>query len=152
MVSVRPGSAADAPALAALHRTGFDQEWSAGGMIGLLAQPGTFAFLAELEGAPCGFVLARVAADEAEILSVAVAPAARRRGAGRKLLEAAMAEAARRAVSRLFLEVAVDNRAALGLYAALGFIETGRRKAYYAREKGPAADALVLKRDLMGRR
>ena len=48
----------------------------------------------------------------------------------------------------LFLEVAVDNVAALGLYTALGFAETGRRKAYYARAGGPAADALILRVDL----
>ena len=142
--ALRPATAADAAALAALHETGFEEHWSAGGMAGLLAMPGTFALIAEAEGTVCGFVLTRVAADEAEILSIAVHPAFRRRSLGRALLLAAAERALAEGALVVHLEVAVDNPAALGLYAGLGFRQSGRRRGYYARAQGPAADALIL--------
>jgi ribosomal-protein-alanine N-acetyltransferase len=95
-----------------------------------------------------GFVLARVAADEAEILSIAVAAEDQRRGLGHRLLDRAIGELRPRGATRLFLEVAADNVAAQALYAALHFAEIGRRCRYYARRGAPAVDALVLGRDL----
>ena len=77
-------------------------------------------------------ILARVAADEAEVLTLAVVGAARRAGVGRRLLAAAMGEAARRGAASMFLEVGERNGAALGLYAGAGFVAVGRRERYYA--------------------
>ncbi len=88
-----------------------------------------------------GMVLARVAADEADILTIAVAPDVRRRGLGRALLLAAMAEAGRRGAKSMFLEVGVDNAAAAALYASCGFAQVGRRRGYYA----SGGDALVMR-------
>lgn len=147
-VQLRPADGSDAQMLAALQSESFDDIWSRGAIEDLLAMPGAFALIAELDGVPRGFVLARSAADEAEILSIAVHSTARRQGLGRALLEAALVEAASRGAKAMFLEVAVDNRAGLGLYTALGFAEAGRRRAYYPRAGGPAADALILKVDL----
>lgn len=147
MMAIRPAIQADTPALAALHATGFEGQWSAGAMADLLAMPGSFAFVAEDGDGPRGFVLARAAAGEAEILSVAVHPIARRQGLARALMTAAAKEAVRRGAGHLYLEVAVDNEAALGLYAGLGFAEAGRRKGYYARGPGLTIDALILKMD-----
>lgn len=132
----------DAAALAALHAAAFESPWSAGELAALLASPGVFALAEPGEG----FVLARVAADEAEILTLAVAPGARRRGLGRRLTEAAAELAAARGAASLFLEVAEDNAAGRGLYAAAGFAETGRRPGYYARPGAAAVDALILVR------
>ena len=145
---IRAATEADNPALAALHSVGFEEHWSAGAMQDLQAMPGAFALIAEEDGAPRGFVLARSVAGEAEILSIGVHPVVRGRGLGRALLTAAAARAASMAATTLFLEVAVDNRPALGLYTALGFQQTGRRKGYYARAGRPAADALILRVDL----
>lgn len=147
-VTIREASAADATVLAALHSAGFDDHWSAGAMTDLLALPGAFALLAEEDGAPRGFVLARAAADEGEILSIGVHPVARRQGLGRQLIRAAAARAAASGAARLFLEVAVDNAAALGLYTRHGFAEKGRRKAYYARGGHAPVDALIMDVDL----
>lgn len=92
-----------------------------------------------------GFVLARAAAGEAEILTLAVLPPARRRGLGQALVSGAMALAIVRAQAEaMFLEVAEGNAGALALYRGLGFAEVGRRKRYYP----DGADALVLRRDL----
>jgi [ribosomal protein S18]-alanine N-acetyltransferase len=127
--------------LAALHAKCFAETWSAEWLAGLLAQPGTFACLAEDDS---GFILIRVAGDESEILTLAVEPAARRRGIGIALVVAGAGEAAGRGAKRLFLEVGSTNYAAVALYRRLGFAEVGRRKDYYTTAAGGRDDALVL--------
>ncbi len=130
--------------MAAIHAAAFPaaERWSAEAFATQLALPGGFGLI-EAAG---GLVLLRVAADEAEVLTLAVAPEARRRGIGRALLEAAMAAVAQRAVT-LFLEVARSNLPARSLYAAAGFVEAGSRRGYYP----GGEDALVLRCDLSGR-
>lgn len=142
--SVRSATSADVETLAALHASSYAEVWPAASLAELLSSPGAFALLAGDEGNPRGFVLARVAGDEAEILTLAVSPETRRRGLGRALVRRAAATAAEQGAATLFLEVAVDNEAALALYGALGFAEKGRRKAYYGRPGRPPTDALVL--------
>jgi ribosomal-protein-alanine N-acetyltransferase len=132
---VRPfGPAGDAAVLAALHAACFADAWDAKAIAQLLAG-GAFAFHGD-----SGFVLARVAGGEAEILTLAVAPPARGRGLGRALLQAAIARAKAQGAEAVFLEVGADNPHALALYAALGFAKVGLRKAYYA-----SGNALVLR-------
>jgi len=94
-----------------------------------------------------GFAVARVAADEAEILSLGTVPEARRQGLARLLLDRVIHEATVRGGRRLFLEVAEDNGAALQLYSSFGFLVVGARKAYYSSAVKPAAAALMLRRD-----
>jgi ribosomal-protein-alanine N-acetyltransferase len=106
----------------------------------MLGLPGSFGVLRPAQG----FVLARTAADEAEVLTLAVLPAARRQGIGGALLAEALAGARLRGACAMFLEVSARNAAALALYAGAGFAEVGRRRRYYA----DGADALVLRRDL----
>ena len=136
-------SAADpgdlARSLAERHAEAFDAPWSASAFADLLAQPGVVP-----EGEGGGFILIRVVADEAEILTLAVSPHARRRGVGGRLVRTAAARAARLGAARLFLEVAEDNGPARALYDGLGFETTGRRPRYYPRADGPAIDALLL--------
>ncbi|GGL52429.1 GNAT family N-acetyltransferase [Wenxinia marina] len=130
-------------ALAALHAAAFPDErgWSAGEFAALLAAPG-----AVLEVHGPAFVLGRVIADEAEILTLATDPAHRRQGHARAAL-AAFEDGARAAgAEAVFLDVAEDNDAARALYAVAGYQEAGRRRRYYARKDGPATDALVLRK------
>lgn len=129
----------DPARLAALHAEAFDRPWDAQALGELIARPG-----AVLEADADGFILVQVSADEAEVLTLAVRPAARRRGVARRLTGQAMARAAALGATRLFLEVAEDNAAARALYAALGFAEAGRRPAYYLRADGGRTDALLL--------
>ncbi|MEM6487878.1 MAG: GNAT family N-acetyltransferase [Pseudomonadota bacterium] len=95
-----------------------------------------------------GLLIMQMAADQAEILTVGVRPAARRRGLGRDLLQAAEALARTRRMAAMFLEVAVDNAPARALYAAAGWETVGGRRAYYLRSDGARVDALVLRRTL----
>ncbi|NKE45587.1 GNAT family N-acetyltransferase [Roseomonas frigidaquae] len=127
---------------AALHAASFPpaEAWGADAIALMLDLPGAFGVLRPA----AGFVLARVAADEAEILTLAVVPDARRAGHGSGLLAAAMAGARARGAATLFLEVSDRNQAARALYAAFGFTEVGRRRRYYP----DGADALVLRRSL----
>jgi ribosomal-protein-alanine N-acetyltransferase len=144
-ITIAPPGPDAAALLAALHQAAFPADpWSDSAMARLLAMPGAFALIATLDDEPAGFVLARVAADEAEIVTLGVAPAHARRDIGRHLLAAAAAEAGRRGATRLFLEVAETNDAARRLYAADGFGEAGRRRRYYP----DGGDAVVLARPL----
>ena len=96
-------------------------------------------------------ILCRALFEAAEILTLAVAPAARRRGIGAALVRAAAGLAAQGGADNLFLEVAQDNPAAQALYRSLGFAEAGRRAGYYARAEG-RIDALVMRLDLNTRK
>jgi ribosomal-protein-alanine N-acetyltransferase len=132
--------------LASLHAPLFDAPWGAATFRELLNNPGSISFLARAGRPPetIGLVIGRVAADEAEVLSLGVCRAWQRAGIGRRLMEA-VCRAARKAEARkLYLEVAAGNSAAIGLYKELGFAEAGRRKGYYQRAGGPADDAINL--------
>lgn len=136
----RRATPADAAALAVLHASAFERPWDDAGFEALLVTFNVFGLM--LDGQ--GFILCRAVADEAEILTLAVAPMVRRNGVGRALVEAAAGVAAARGADSLFLEVASDNVAALELYASAAFEPAGLRKGYYA----GGADALVLRRTL----
>jgi tRNA threonylcarbamoyladenosine biosynthesis protein TsaB len=134
--------------LALLHRACFpDEPWDGEAMARILGLSGCFGRLAWAGGEPCGFVLARDLGDECEILSVGVEPAARGRGIGTRLMAAVLAEARRRDIPSVVLEVAADNEAARRLYAGLGFARVGHRPRYYRRPSG-MADALILRLSL----
>jgi ribosomal-protein-alanine N-acetyltransferase len=147
-MSARRLEARDADAAARVHAAAFDAPWSAVEFADLLADPAVAGVCCDGETELDGFILLRVAADEAEILTLAVAPDRRRRGTGVDLIEAAAATARERGAVRLFLEVGADNDPALRLYGRTGFVEVGRRKAYYHRPGGGRADAVVMKRSL----
>ena len=139
-----------APDCARIHAQSFSRGWSAEDFQALLADPATCADAASI-GSPrrlLGFAVSRIAADQAEILTIAVDAAARRRGAGRALLQAHLAHLAERRARSLFLEVDAQNAAALALYARFGFRQVGERRAYYARADGSRANALILRREL----
>nr|WP_264185448.1 GNAT family N-acetyltransferase [Roseicella aerolata] len=140
---MRAATPAEAPALAGLHVAAFPpaEAWGPDAIALMLEMPGAYG----LWRPGAGFVLARAAGGEAEILTLAVAPAARRQGIGAALMAGALAGAAARGAEAMFLEVAAGNAAALALYRGLGFAEVGRRRRYYA----DGADALVLRRDLL---
>lgn len=95
---------------------------------------------------PQGFLLGRIAGDEAELLTLAVAPEARGQGEGRALVGGFLKDCRGRGAKVVFLEVAADNAAAIGLYRATGWRQVGQRRSYYA----PGLDALVMRHDLAG--
>jgi len=148
-LALRPLGALELDIAAALHRDSFEPKgervWTRQDIAELLASPGVSGLLLEADGQDVGFVLWRVAADEAELLTIAVRSTHRRRGAGRALLEA-IVDGARAAGARtLFLEVGADNPAARTLYEQRGFQAVGQRAGYYGRGGAPPADAAVMR-------
>lgn len=136
-----------APAMASAHAQAFDKPWDESDFEGVLEADGVFGFLVEAED-PAGVLICRKVATEAEILTVGVAPWARRRGVGRALMVAAIGVAQASGACEVFLEVDVDNAPAVTLYEGLGFARAGLRKDYYDRGAGGRADALVMRLDL----
>lgn len=139
MTALVRASVAHAEAMAAIHALAFppNGRWGAATMAQQLGMPGVFGWLA----GPAGFVLTRVAADEAEILTLAVVPAQQRQGLGHALFQKACDQARAEGAVAILLEVAVGNAAALAMYRGAGLAEVGRRRDYYA----VGADALVLR-------
>ncbi len=140
---------ADSVALANLHRQGFERAWGVAEFDSLLCDQSVMAHLATTRlGNGAGFILSRIAADEAEILSIVVASKARRYGVGSLLLQKHLASLAQRRAESLFLEVDELNEPALALYRRFGFEAVGTRKSYYNRADGSTPAAIVMKRSL----
>lgn len=151
---------AHARLLAGMHKICFVDWWDARAMGGLLAMPGAGGLVASLPGdagadgkeaptrdaevAPAGFILWRVAGDEAEVLTLLVLPPYRRTGLGARLLEGALVRVRGEGAQSFFLEVAADNEPAKALYSAQGFERVGLRPRYYRN----SIDALIMKRTL----
>lgn len=134
--------------LGILHEPVFHHAWSEEDFAGLLSQSNVFGFICRPVGKPAqatGFVLARLVAGEAEILTIAVLPSYQRRGIGRELMEAVLRFLHHERAESLFLEVDESNLPAQALYRRLGFIQVGHRPAYYETEQGRSG-ALVLRR------
>lgn len=144
--------AADTAAIAELHVEDFQRPWSALEFQSLLTQDTVFGYVAREVGraknGPAGFVLARLAAGEGEILTVAVARAKRRNGLGWKLMDAVLRELHAERAEALFLEVDETNLPALALYRRLGFRKVGQRPGYYEQTGGGRTGAIVMRRDL----
>jgi ribosomal-protein-alanine N-acetyltransferase len=121
----------------------FGEAWTISQCAGLLPLTGVWLTLARESEEVAGFALARLVADEAELLLLAVRPEGQRRGIGRILLEHFEDEAAARGATQLHLEVREGNHA-LSLYEQAGFVLVGRRRDYYAGRKGDRYDALTL--------
>jgi ribosomal-protein-alanine N-acetyltransferase len=138
----------DAQSIAKLHAASFRRGWSDGEFEQLLGERNVVVHRATRGRALDGFILSRIAAGEAEILSVAVASSRRGRGLARTLLNLHLRRLAGLGTRAVFLEVDEDNTPARRLYARAGFHEVGRRPGYYQHAGNNAATALVLRRDL----
>lgn len=134
----------DAAAIAALHAASFRRGWDEDEVQRLLLDSAVVAHCAAVRRTAVGFIMSRIAADEAEILSVAIAPARRGRGLSRPLLDFHLRSLAGRTVRTVFLEVDEQNEPARRLYGRAGFRQVGHRQGYYQ----SGATALVLRRDL----
>ena len=147
---IRPLRVDKAEDCARLHGANFAHPWPAEEMAALISNASTLAAAAldPASGRLRGFVLARLAADEAEILTIAVEPSARGKGVGRALLAESLRQAARAGARAMFLEVDQDNASALALYQRLGFAKVGERKGYYRRKDGQPATAVVMRKTL----
>ena len=146
--SLADASPRDSAAIAALHAASFHRGWSEEEVERLLVERNVMTHRALAGRTFAGFIMSRRAADEAEILSVAVAKACRGRGLARDLLQLHLRRLAGDGVRAVFLEVDETNVPAIRLYRRAGFREVGKRPNYYAAPGAKPAAALVLRRDL----
>lgn len=144
--AVEQADAGDADELAEIHSAAFARGWSVDEMEDLLRDRAVLACVLRRAGRrrAFGFALSRIAEDEAEVLSVAVAEERRGSGGGGVLLGRHLGRLQGLGVRRVVLEVDEDNASALALYRRFGFVQVGKRKAYYARKDGTRATAKVM--------
>ena len=148
---VAPLSSRHATRLAEIHGEAFTRPWDVVEFERSLAEKNVHAdglFLGR-SSEPAGFILSRQAADEAEILSVALSAGARGHGLSGALLDRHLQTLAQAGVRSVYLEVEEGNRPALALYRRRGFREIGRRQGYYARPDGTRAAAITMRRQLV---
>ena len=151
--SLRRAEVADCDVLSDIHAATFRRGWSGAEFEALLLQPGVHALIAQYRNTfgwrtPAGFILYRIVADEAEILSVAVVQECRRRGIARQLLEEALRHVYREGARTIHLEVEDSNTAAIRLYRAMEFRESGKRPGYYAQGRATPGGAIAMMRQL----
>lgn len=146
---IEPGQTRDASDLARIHAQGFYRGWPSTEFASFLSEHGTPVYVAcDAKRKIAGFALIRIAADEAELLTIAVDPRWRGKRIGQALLRAVFDDLMMSPARRMFLEVSEDNVAAIKLYGKEGFATISSRKGYYAKPDGSAATALVMARDL----
>lgn len=145
-VSLRPLAAADLGRVAEIEREIFPDPWSRRSFAAMLRQAHIHAIAAfDEKGALVGYAFGSLAADEGEILNLAVTPDRRGQGTGRALVEALLDHLKKGGATQAFLEVRRSNDAAIGLYRAAGFQPLGVRPAYY---DSPREDALTMALEL----
>jgi [ribosomal protein S18]-alanine N-acetyltransferase len=145
---VEPATLRDASRLAQLHGESFHRGWGEGEFEAMLAERNTLVHRLRMGRKVIGFAVSRMAADEAEILSIAVAANHRGRGLSRDLLLTHLGHLAGRGVRTVFLEVEENNQPARRLYERAGFGVAGRRERYYRQPDGQQLNALLMRRDL----
>lgn len=148
---VFPATFEDCHDISLLHAERFHRGWDDSEFHSLMTQPTVFGYTARPNNGIVGlggFVLAREAAGEAEILTVAVSNKYPRQGLGWRLMLAALRETRGRGAESMFLEVDEGNTAALSLYRKLGFRQVAERKGYYTEGAGQKSTALVMRLDL----
>jgi ribosomal-protein-alanine N-acetyltransferase len=146
MIALRSASPADGPVLEAVERAAAHRPWTRDAIDRHLAEDGPRGLVALEQGRVVGHLLGAVAADEAELHTLAVHPTARRKGIGASLLRAAEAAWRDAGATAAWLEVRADNAPARALYLRAGWVETGVRRGYYA----DGCDGVVMRRDLSG--
>ncbi len=146
--AVEPATLRDAPKLSQLHAASFHRGWGEGEFEQMLRERNTLVHRLMLGRKVIGFAVSRMAADEAEILSIAVAASHRGRGLSRDLLLTHLGHLAGRGVRTVFLEVEENNAPARRLYERMGFAGAGRRERYYQQPGGEQLNALMMRRDL----
>ncbi|RED31325.1 ribosomal-protein-alanine N-acetyltransferase [Rhodopseudomonas thermotolerans] len=145
---VEPATLRDAPKLAELHAASFHRGWDEQELADLLSERNTLVHRLRVGRRIIGFVASRIGADEAEILSIAVAASYRGRGLSREMLLTHLGHLAGRGVATAFLEVEENNQPARRLYDRTGFQVVGRRERYYRQPNGEQLNALIMRRDL----
>ena len=136
----------DVQAVAAIEQAAYEFPWTPG-IFRDCIRVGYHCRVATVEGGVRAYGIMSTAAGEAHILNLCVDPDTRRSGLGRSVLGHLTELAVRAQSQRMYLEVRPSNVAAQALYASAGFVQIGRRKAYYRARVG-REDAVVLALEL----
>lgn len=147
-MTIRVAGYPDISHIARIHSANFERGWKSDEIKTMFETPGTKAFVDDMDGTRVAFSIIRFAADECEIISIAVAKESHRRGLGKHMLQHVVAYAKREGAKTLFLEVAEDNLAAVALYEKAGFQRFNVRKGYYRRWHGRMVDAIMMRHTL----
>lgn len=151
IVEIVHGTPADIATLNAIMADAFDprfgEAWTPSQCMGMIALPGVWFSIAWSGNRPAGFALARVIADEAELLLLAMRPAMRRRGIGTALLRSIVTDSHERGADLLHLEVRANNEA-VRLYHNEGFKKVGERRDYYRGNDGKLFDAHTFSKQI----
>ena len=145
---IEPATLRDTHRLAQLHGASFHRGWGEGEFEQILSERNTLVHRLRQGRNIIGFAVSRMAADEAEILSIAVDAKHRGRGLSRNLLLTHLGHLAGRGVRTVFLEVEENNQPARRLYDRAGFAVAGRRERYYKQPGGEQLNAVMMRRDL----
>src|ERR1700754_566027 len=145
---IETASLRDARRLAQLHGESFHRGWGEGEFEAMLTERNTLVHRLRIGRKVIGFAVSRMAADEAEILSIAVAGSHRGRGLSRNLLLTHLGHLAGHGIRKVFLEVEENNAPARRLYDRAGFGIVARRERYYQQPGGEQLNALLMRRDL----
>ena len=144
----QPMTEADLDEVLRIEESSFSSPWSRRHFLDELTSPLSFPMVARMaDGSVSGYICMMMVLDEGSVLNVAAHPQLRRKGIGKRMIQAALAEFRSRGASFVALEVRPTNKAAMTMYEGLGFVVTGRRKAYY--ENGE--DAVLMEYDIKRR-
>jgi [ribosomal protein S18]-alanine N-acetyltransferase len=148
-IHIQTADSSMSAALASVHAEVWPRPWAVPVFTDYIESQTAMVLVAQVEEAVAGFCVIQSVADDAEVLMISTAPAHQRHGIGRALLCEALLGLSQHGVTTCFLEVSVENHAAIGLYQSLEFVEVGRRKAYYppADQISAPTDALVMRLD-----
>ena len=124
----------------------FGEAWNHHQCRTMLSMPNARLSIARFGESACGFAISRRAADEEELLMIAVAPVFRKRGIGEFLLDTILERARNDSIISVFLEVR-ENNPAQRLYEKVGFYQIGRRTDYYTGTRNKKFDALTFKKE-----
>lgn len=143
---LRPMREADLPRIHRIELSSYEYPWTPGNFADSLGA-GYCMWVREADSEVIGYYAMMVAAGEAHILNLTIAPSWRRHGLGRDLLEHCLARACDHHAETVFLEVRSSNTAAIALYHSSGFVDLAVRRGYYP-ARGGREDALIMKREL----
>jgi ribosomal-protein-alanine N-acetyltransferase len=145
---IEPATLRDVTTLSQIHGASFHRGWGENEFESMIAERNTLVHRLRMGRKTIGFSVSRIGADEAEILSIAVAESHRGRGLSNNLLLTHLGHLAGRGIRTVFLEVEENNQPARRLYQRAGFSVVGRRERYYRQSGGEVLDALLMRRDL----
>lgn len=151
LIEIKPLREEDCYTAAQIHKDGFYRSWKAQEIKDLIEKPMIFGLKVQSHNNLLGFILWSEASDEAEILTLVIHPSHQRQGLSTLLLQSFFSLLMKKMITKIFIEVAEDNRGAIALYKSLDFIYLNQRPNYYSRDGGQYCTAMIYVKELPDR-